>query len=234
MSEYDWSDLKELYIDKQLSCGKIAEIKGCPRIKVYKILIKMGIPTRTRLESKHYSKYDWSDLQELYLNKRLTAREISEIKHCCLANVSYMLRKMNIPTRTHTEQLNLSYEKGRKTRYPRTNTGHKRLRTDGYILIQDKEHHRAGRDGYILEHIYVWERVHNEKLPDNWHIHHLNGIKGDNRPQNLVAISPRKHRARHITLDDYRKQRIRELEEENRLLRKAMEDGQMIFTIEEN
>jgi hypothetical protein len=55
------------------------------------------------------------------------------------------------------------------------------------------QHPRANKDGYIQEHIVVWEQTHNKPVPQGWHVHHLNGIKNDNRPRNLVALPSTKH-----------------------------------------
>ncbi len=234
----DWSDLEQLYIEKHLSCNKIASIKGCTGIKVYQTLKKMRIPTRTPLEAfKYHSKFDWSDLYDLYANKQLTPDEIGVIKGCGGKNVSYMLNKCKIATRSQSEAQKLSYAKTPSRKgfgHPIPEEGHKRNRSDGYVLIRCSEHPRAGKDGYALEHILVWEKVHNKPVPKGWHVHHVNGIGNDNRPRNLVAVPPKKHRILHYSLDEIRKQRIRELEAEVELLNKALEKSQMIFTIEEN
>jgi len=44
---HNWDDLKELYIDKQLSVSEIAKIKGCDTGTVAYQLQKRSIPTRT-------------------------------------------------------------------------------------------------------------------------------------------------------------------------------------------
>lgn len=76
------------------------------------------------------------------------------------------------------------------------------------------------RDGYwelridgerILEHRYVWEQAHGP-LPKNWVVHHLNGIKDDNRIENLVGMARSHHGPRaHIDPSEY-EARIRTLE----------------------
>lgn len=82
----------------------------------------------------------------------------------------------------------------------------------GYILIRAPNHPRAhkckGSEGYILEHILVWEQAHGKPLPEGWIIHHLNGITSDNRPKNLVALPNKKH---YLVLQAKAK-RIQELE----------------------
>ena len=54
------------------------------------------------------------------------------------------------------------------------------------------------RDGYILteagkrEHRAVWEK-HFGEIPNGWVVHHVNSVKDDNRPSNLVAMPERCH-----------------------------------------
>jgi len=104
----------------------------------------------------------------------------------------------------------------------------------GYICIRAIGHHRADGRGYALEHILVWEKAHNQKLPEGYVVHHINGVKDDNRPSNLVALTPKRHNEKHESLLQVRAQRIRELEQEIKLLEKALGQSQMIFRLEEN
>ncbi len=63
----------------------------------------------------------------------------------------------------------------------------------GYFRVLKPEHPKANNLGYISQHLDVWEAVHGKPLPDGWHIHHINGIRDDNRPVNLVGLSSKKH-----------------------------------------
>lgn len=98
-------------------------------------------------------------------------------------------------------------------------------RPDGYIKLYNPNYSRADSNGYVLEHIYIWEQAHNQSLPNGWVIHHLNGIKDDNRPENLLALPIKKHK---LILAEKAK-RIRELEAKIKLLEKALNNNQMIF-----
>jgi len=86
--------------------------------------------------------------------------------------------------------------------------GNKYQNSGGYTSVYLPNHSRATRRGLVLEHILVWEQVHGEPLPKGWVIHHLNGIKSDNRPSNLVAFPSKKH---YLVLQAKAK-RIQELE----------------------
>jgi len=63
----------------------------------------------------------------------------------------------------------------------------------GYIYIHKPDHPGANKTGYVVEHRLVWEIAHGKPLPKGWIVHHLNGIKDDNRLANLVGLPSRKH-----------------------------------------
>ena len=82
----------------------------------------------------------------------------------------------------------------------------------GYIKILLPEHPRADKRGYVSEHLLVWEKANNKPLPNGWVVHHLNGIRNDNRPTNLIGLPDKKHR--HILAAKAR--RVQELEAKER------------------
>lgn len=108
--------------------------------------------------------------------------------------------------------------------------GGSKITPNGYILIRKRDHPKAGPGGYIWEHIYVWETVNNRTLPNGFVVHHLNGIKNDNRPENLVAMKKNEH----LHPAEPFKKRIRALEIKITLLEKALESNQLMFRIGEN
>ena len=67
----------------------------------------------------------------------------------------------------------------------------------GYNLVLMPDHRRAGKGGYVLEHILVFERECGIIIPDNCCIHHLNGIKDDNRIENLCMMTHSAHTVLH-------------------------------------
>jgi hypothetical protein len=56
---------------------------------------------------------------------------------------------------------------------------------DGYVLLRRPEHPLANSGGYVREHRLVMEELLGRKLTKEEVVHHINGQKDDNRPENL-------------------------------------------------
>ena len=55
----------------------------------------------------------------------------------------------------------------------------------GYVMVRRREHPRSGKSGYVFEHIVVAEAMLGPHLVLGESVHHRNGVKHDNRPENL-------------------------------------------------
>ena len=55
----------------------------------------------------------------------------------------------------------------------------------GYVLVKTRDHPKATENGYTFEHILVMEALLGRFLVPGETVHHLNGVKDDNRPENL-------------------------------------------------
>jgi hypothetical protein len=72
----------------------------------------------------------------------------------------------------------------------------------GYILNYRPHHHAARKDGFVMYHRLVWEEVHNASLLPWANVIHVNGIRDDNRPENLKAMMwHRDYRPRKLARD---------------------------------
>lgn len=101
-------------------------------------------------------------------------------------------------------------------RHPKWRGGRIKI-PQGYIKVWSPGHPRADGDKYVFEHILVWEQYYGT-VPEGYHVHHLNGVKDDNRIENLQVLK----KGDHINQGKIYQQRILKLEEENKILRREV------------
>ncbi len=75
--------------------------------------------------------------------------------------------------------------------------GGRYIDSDGYVMVYMPEHHRARQSGHVCEHILVAEQTVGHPVTSEYHVHHINGVKGDNRPENLEVLLAADHHREH-------------------------------------
>lgn len=73
--------------------------------------------------------------------------------------------------------------------------GGRRIGRDGYVYVRAPV--PCGRIGYQLEHRVVMEKLIGRRLERRENVHHKNGIKTDNRPENLEVVLVDEHTRQH-------------------------------------
>jgi hypothetical protein len=69
----------------------------------------------------------------------------------------------------------------------------------GYVMIRTSN--KAGALAYTPEHVLIAEEKIGRKLMLNEVVHHINGIKSDNRPENLFIGNRKEHMTIHKDLE---------------------------------
>lgn len=176
-------------------------------------------------------------LNKLYIDEKLSSKEIGQKLGISGDTIYYNLKKSGVPIRTQSEAIKNKIEKSKndpdfKPHRYLSGEGHwnwsggKHInKHDGYVMVYAPNHPRVqgktyGGKGSVREHILVWEQTHGKLLPMDWIVHHINGIRSDNRPENLLAMPKKSHHAELVM--QALKKRIRLLEAENLKLKSQL------------
>jgi len=133
---------------------------------------------------------DKEQLSELLKERSIT--EIASKYDCHIKTVYGNMKKLGIVppkygnTSSHLRRGSVSVHwKGGKRRTP-----------EGYIRVYQPEHPYAAEDRTVLEHRLVMEQKLGRYLKPHEIVHHNNGIKHDNRPENLELTVSTNHRGK--------------------------------------
>lgn len=145
---------------------------------------------KMRQSNKHY----WKD-------KKLTKKHKMKIKE---SNIYYWKdKKRPPPSKKIKRKISISLI-GNKNSFK---TG--RTIAEGYILIHKPKHPFCTKRGYVFEHRLIVESQIGRYLRKEEVIHHINGIKDDNRPKNLIGfIFNHAHKRFHKNPDNVKSSEI--------------------------
>lgn len=88
--------------------------------------------------------------------------------------------KLGAPEDATTDELRARWRAGRYI--------HK---SSGYVYVLAHGHHRANRDGFVMEHVLVAEKRYGIPITREYTVHHRNAVRTDNRPENLdLRVGP--------------------------------------------
>jgi len=140
-------------------------------------------------------------LYQKYILDGYSACDIAKLCEASFSEIYYWLDKLDIKVRTRGEAQSLHYQKNPEFKRGKNNPkwrGGRRLSGDGYVRIYRPSHPYATQEGYVLEHRLIMEKCLGRFLKPNEIAHHINGIKDDNRIENLQLMGIISHRKFHI------------------------------------
>lgn len=164
-----------------------------------------------------------SALEAVYINSDHSMSEASKLLGCCTTTIFRLLKRYGLKSKARTWNRSDAVAAGIRKRFPNGRYGREaanwkggRQKTSGgHIYKYAPEHPCANRNGYVMEHRLVVERVLGRILEPGEVVHHINGIPDDNRAENLQVMTVSEHRRIHMEALPklYRaEQRIRYLE----------------------
>ena len=213
--EIDSPTLKTLYVEQQLSCRQIASQFGVSQTKVLRELSHLGCHIRRQTNR---ADLDTEKIIGLYSNQKLSSRQVAAELNYKLSTVRSILKDSGV-LRSHKQATTVGLQEGRiKPLLPEMTKRYKGgiIEEGGYIKVRQPSHPKADARGYVRRSHLVWEEVHNRFLPEDWLIHHINGIKTDDNPRNLLGMPKSQHHG--FLVQQATQERIRELEVQNRHL----------------
>lgn len=185
---------------------QVAQLLGTTYGAVHYHLVRTGTPRRPQGKTlRPWNKRDWpmDTIMEMYASGQSTYA---------------IAKKFNTAGPTIARLLNDAGVAMRQQRdYPSQITGARncnwrggrRITEEGYIDVRVSD---SNGSRYEREHRLVMERTLGRRLKPTEHVHHLNGIRTDNRPDNLAVMNKASHHRLGPTLQRTMQARIRHLE----------------------
>jgi len=152
------------------------------------------------------------EIKRLYVDEKLSIEKVAKRLQLGKTTVATWLRKLGV--QRNVSQATKLYGSQRAEHNHNWHGGRKLK--NGYIYVYKPGHPialaRKTYNPYIAEHIIVWEETHGRQLPHGWVVHHINGVRSDNRPNNLLAV-PKAHHSPALRVKEVQK-RLRVVEAE--------------------
>ena len=188
----DKETLEKLYWEEGYSQYKISEMMGCSESTIYRWMSRHEIEKRSddeaqlvKREEKEYADEDL--LRKLHHEEKLPLYEIGEKFGVTGSCISYWMENFGIEVKDYHTKYD-SFELGGHTPSWR-----------GYPTI------RVNGNNYIAEHqlVALAKGIPPEKIFKNteYNIHHVNGMKCDNRPENLEIMKSSEHGRESLRLN---------------------------------
>ncbi len=128
-----------------------------------------------------------AELEKLYFVERLSGTEIGIKLKVNQSTISRLVKKFGLPRRG---SLTGSERKGRIRQ--------ERIKSiEGYWMVRVPGHRRSDHQGYVKEHMVIWERHHGLQLASGSVVHHIDGDVTNNLVENLRMFSNSEHSRFH-------------------------------------
>jgi hypothetical protein len=194
-------ELFDLYVNKEHTIEEICAILNVKSsITIAKYMRKYNIPSRDVNSLRQQETFGGRTyeafgeyLKNLYQVQHKSINQISKIIGVSTRIVKKYLDEFGIQTFAHKEA-NKIFNSGERC----NNWKGGKTILNGYIAILKPEHPHTIGGGYVYEHRLIMEKHLKRYLRPEEIVHHINGIKTDNRLENLEILSNSQHRKKHF------------------------------------
>lgn len=134
-------------------------------------------------------------------NKIVNSRIQYVIVNCSVCGIPHLQKKGN--QKKWKESYCSGSCRGKAISIHRSGKNHPMYKTGrgisvkGYVRILLPEHHRADSSGRVYEHIVIAEKKYGRKIYATEDVHHKDGDRSNNDPENLEVLSKEKHKLLH-------------------------------------
>ena len=176
----DKETLERLYWEEEMTLGGVAERLGCGKMTIQRWMKKLDIPRREHGQQPPKPWHDKDTLQQLYQEEKMSLREVGDELGCNSDTIRRWLGNYDIEIRDRLEFM----KTGPCAHYW----------SDGYEVLQnvyDGESYETRVHRLIAVAEYGFEAVSGKV------VHHKNGVRWDNRPENLEVMTTEEHSRYH-------------------------------------
>ena len=219
---YSKTDIVKLYFEEKKSTTEISKLVGMSPSGVSYYLRSNGYKPRTvgeanklakRTFGKQRTDIDRNYVVKMYVDEKKSQHEIAKIIGLAPGAVRSLLKTRGVVFRTVQEGLDIKYPNGRRGPLSanwsggRIGAGQKKA----YIAIYSPDHPHKTKEGYVMEHRLIMEKSLGRYLTPVEVVNHINGIKNDNRIENLQLVSDRGTHTKNHFKDSFEAKRLRKL-----------------------
>jgi transposase len=200
-------NLQRLYVDDEdATVASVGEQLGCHGQTVARWIKRFGLPMKDKRRPGKPRKADTQKLGDRdWLAEELetkTQREIARELGTQEDNVSYWVYKHGLRSK-EGDFKSRAIKKSLRKKYPSGRTGRKasnwqggRREVSGYIYVYAPDHPYANNKA-VAEHRLVMEKKIGRHLTPDEVVHHLDGNRKNNDPDNLVLYKRGQHVSKH-------------------------------------
>jgi hypothetical protein len=211
----DGPEIERLYTEEFMSIEDIGLRFGVSRTPVFRILSERSVPIRRTGATTSPKKK--AEIIRLRKETDMNCWEIESATDVCHRVVRRVLKEAGFALRPGP----VAPLKGMDA--PAWKGG-RRIVRHGYVEVYCPEHPMAKKNGYALEHRKVASDAAGRPLTEDEEVHHINGVKSDNTPENLLVVKSGKHQQLHA---DHRRE-VWELRKRIETLESQLNPGQSL------